>query len=82
MPSSNDNYADFDKTIIVPFCPESKLSGIEFKDFMPAVWYYRQIDIPESWDNKRVFLHFGAVDFDCRAWINGEQLCRTKENPY
>lgn len=72
----NADPSEFDRTIIVPFCPESKLSGIEYKDFMPAVWYHRQIDIPASWENKRVFLHFGAVDFDCRAWLNGELVGR------
>ena len=66
----------FDKKITLPFCPESKLSGIEYKDFMPAVWYHRQIEIPDSWDGKRIFLHFGAVDWDCQAWVNGEPVGR------
>jgi beta-galactosidase/beta-glucuronidase len=64
--------SEFDKTIMVPFCPESKLSGIEYKDFIPAVWYHRQVEIPVSWEGQRIILHFGAVDFDCRAWVNGE----------
>jgi beta-galactosidase/beta-glucuronidase len=62
----------FDKTITVPFCPESKLSGVEFTDLIPAIWYHRTLSLPEDWTKKRVFLHFGAVDYDCRAWINGE----------
>ena len=66
----------FDRIITVPFCPESKLSGIEYKDFIPSVWYHRQIEIPDSWEYKRIFLHFGAVDFDCRAWLNGELVGR------
>ncbi len=66
----------FDKKITVPFCPESKLSGIEYKDFMPAVWYHRIIKVHPSWKGKRIFLHFGAVDFDCRAWLNGEPVGR------
>ena len=32
-------------TITVPFCPESKLSGVEHKDFMAQVWYKREIEI-------------------------------------
>ncbi|WP_020530109.1 glycoside hydrolase family 2 protein [Flexithrix dorotheae] len=66
----------FDEKIIVPFCPESKLSGIEYKDFMPSVWYHRKISIPADWDGERIFLNFGAVDYDCRVWVNGQQVGR------
>ncbi len=62
----------FDKKIVVPFCPESKLSGIGYTDFIPAVWYHRKFSVPESWTGTRVFLHFGAVEYDCRVWINGK----------
>ena len=58
--------------ITVPFCPESKLSGIEHKDFMDAVWYQREINISSAWDKKLVLLHFGAVDYQCEAWIDGK----------
>ncbi len=70
------NPSALDKKILVPFCPESKLSGIGFTDFMPAVWYHRKFSIPEEWDGSRVFLHFGAVDYDCRAWVNGTLVGR------
>lgn len=60
-----------DRKIIVPFCPESKLSGIGNRDFMNAVWYHRKVSIPRAWDGSRIFLHFGGVDYDCRVWING-----------
>ena len=36
---------DWEKKILVPFCPESKLSGIEYTDFISAVWYRRNIEI-------------------------------------
>jgi len=64
------------RKITVPFCPESKLSGVEIKDFMPAVWYRRTFQVPADWKGKRIRLHFGAVDFDCRAWVNGRLLGR------
>jgi len=35
------------------------------------VWYRRTFELPGSWKDKRVFLHFGAVDYECRAWVNG-----------
>ncbi len=65
-----------DKKIIVPFCPESKLSGIGYTNFMNEVCYHRKFTVPKQWDDKRVFLHFGAVDYDCRAWVNGTGVGR------
>lgn len=62
---------DFEKEITVPFCPESKLSGIGYTDFMPAVWYRRTFTLPKKATGKRVFLCFGAVDYECEAWVNG-----------
>lgn len=57
--------------IIVPFCPESKLSGVEYKDFMSAVWYKREFTIPLEWSSRRILLHFGACDYKTEVWING-----------
>ena len=61
----------FEGTITVPFCPESRLSGVEHKDFINALWYQRMITIPESWEGKRIRLHFGAVDYASEAFIDG-----------
>jgi beta-galactosidase/beta-glucuronidase len=62
----------FDKNILVPFCFQSKLSGIEDNSFHDVVWYRREFIVPESFLNKRVFLHFGAVDYSCNVYINDE----------
>jgi beta-galactosidase/beta-glucuronidase len=62
----------YDKKIVVPFCMESKLSGIEYKDFMPAVWYRRTFQIPDKWISRRVLLHIGACDFFTRVYVNGK----------
>ena len=62
------------RAITVPFCPESSLSGIQYTDFMPSVWYHRTLDIPDEWTGKRVLLHFGAVDYHCKAWVNGQLI--------
>lgn len=61
--------------IMVPFCPESRLSGVEHLDFMPAVWYRREITLPAHWleNGRRVLLHFGAVDYETEVWLNGRQ---------
>ena len=60
-----------DGEITVPFCPESKLSGVEYKDFMKAVWYKRTFDLPRKAYGRRVFLNFGAVDYEAEIWVNG-----------
>ena len=56
--------------IIVPFCPESSLSGIGCNDFLNAAWYKRNIEVPAEWRNGRVLLNFEAVDYYCEVWIN------------
>ena len=61
----------FDQKIIVPFCPESKLSGVEYKDFINHMWYHRTISIPQDWANKQVLLNFGAVYYKSEIYIDG-----------
>jgi beta-galactosidase/beta-glucuronidase len=62
----------FGRKIVVPFCPESQLSGIGMKDFMPCVWYRRSFSLPAAWKGRRVLLHFGAVDHEATVWVNGQ----------
>lgn len=59
------------QTILVPFCPESELSGIGHTDFMKDVWYRRFFTVPPAMRGKRILLHFGAVDWHARVWLNG-----------
>lgn len=63
--------AVFDGEITVPFCPQSRLSGIEHKDFMYGVWYKRTLELDKAQTEKNVFLHFGAVDYRAYVYING-----------
>ena len=63
-----------EQEILVPFCPESKLSGVQYTDFMAAVWYRRSFVLPKEAAGKRVFLHFGGVDYKCEAWVNGQSV--------
>jgi hypothetical protein len=60
--------------IIVPFCPESRLSGIGHRDFMEHVWYRRMFRVPGLMKGKRLLLRFGAVDWHARVWLNGRFL--------
>jgi len=62
--------------ILVPFCPESSLSGIGNTDFLNAVWYRRTVSIPEAWAGRRILLHFQAVDYDATVWVNGAEVGR------
>jgi beta-galactosidase/beta-glucuronidase len=62
--------------ILVPFCPESKLSGIENTDFLPAVWYRREVSVPRDWNSKNILIHFQAVDYDATVWVNGREVGR------
>ncbi len=63
-----------DGKIIVPYCPESVLSGIGNTDFMNAVWYRKSVTLPESYKGKRLMLHFGAVDYEAHVYVNGKEV--------
>jgi beta-galactosidase/beta-glucuronidase len=62
--------------ITVPFCPESRLSGIEDRDFLNCVWYRRQVHVPARWAGRVVLLHIGACDYDTTVWLNGRCVGR------
>lgn len=68
------NAKGFDRKIVVPFCPESRLSGIGYTDFIPAVWYQRALSIPASWTGRRVRLNFGASDYETHVFIDGREV--------
>ncbi|MBQ8578703.1 MAG: beta-galactosidase [Clostridia bacterium] len=61
--------------ITVPFCPESKLSGVEHKDFMASVWYKRAVELKKV-PGRRTILHIDACDFMCEVYVNGKSCGR------
>lgn len=61
----------FTRSIVVPYCFESRRSGIADTSFHPWVWYRRTFTVPDGWSSGRVLLHFGAVDYRAKIWING-----------
>jgi hypothetical protein len=66
---------DLAQKIVVPFCPESKLSGLGLAtNYMPHAWYRRHFQVPAALRGKRLLLHFGAVDYVARVWLNGQFL--------
>ena len=67
----------FDMRITVPFCPESRLSGIgrHFEEGVP-MWYRRKFVLPDGFLRERVLLHIGAADQTAEVFMNGQHLCR------
>ena len=65
----------FRQTITVPYACEAPLSGINDKGFHETVWYRRTFTLPREMLGKRILLHFGAVDYVCDAWVNGQLVC-------
>jgi hypothetical protein len=62
----------YDSRINVPFPIESALSGLERPlGSAEALWYRRYFEVPKSWAGRRTILHFEAVDWGARVWVNG-----------
>lgn len=59
--------------ITVPFAVESMLSGVE-KPLKPSdrLWYQKKFIVNDSLKGKNILLHFGAVDWQCKVYINKE----------
>ena len=66
----------FRSKILVPFCVESALSGIMYSTYgttlRSTLVYRRYFSLPESFKGKDVLLHFGAVDWQCKIYVNGQ----------
>jgi beta-galactosidase/beta-glucuronidase len=62
----------YDGKILVPYAPESALSGVK-RSVMPnnRLWYHRSITLPPAWTGQRILLHFGAVNWDATVFLNG-----------
>lgn len=60
---------EWNRVIRVPFAPESELSGIDDEGFHADIWYSRTFELATE-EGKRVHLHFGAVDYDAKVWVN------------
>ncbi len=62
----------FDGVITVPFAPESKLSGVEYTDFINNIWYQRSITVPKTWIGRDIMLNFGAVYYNSEIYVDGQ----------
>ena len=70
-PKGENNIGEFDGKILVPFCIESSLSGVQkYVGKDNELWYHREFEVSSNWKGKRILLHFGAVDWKCDVWVN------------
>jgi hypothetical protein len=58
--------------ILVPYCPESVISGIERKQEV-NMWYRKRFEIPQNWNGKNILINFEAVDHDATIFVNGKK---------
>ncbi|XID92242.1 glycoside hydrolase family 2 protein [Paenibacillaceae bacterium WGS1546] len=65
-----------DRKINVPFTYETMASGIGEEEHHAHIWYRRMIDIPAAESGKRAILHFQAVDYVAKVWVNGRFVGR------
>jgi beta-galactosidase/beta-glucuronidase len=71
----------WDGEILVPFPVESALSGV-MQRVGPEkrLWYRRTFTVPKdaAWQDRTILLHFGAVDWDAKVWVNGTEVAAHK----
>lgn len=65
----------WDGDILVPFAVESALSGVgKSVNKEEALWYKNEITVPNKWRKGKTLLHFGAVDWQCDIYVNGQHI--------
>lgn len=72
---SPDFPREFEGRILVPFSPESELSGV-CRSLEPGefLWYRLMTTLPDGFNRGRLLLNFGAVDQMCTVWVNGQEI--------
>jgi len=72
-PKTDDKPAQWNGEILVPFCPESPLSGVgRLIEPTEALWYRRSI--PAATPGLRSLLNFEAVDYETTVSVNGKEI--------
>lgn len=72
---AEDAPENYNEKILVPFPPESALSGIERTHGKKEKLYYRRyFSLPSGFIKKKLLIHFGAVDQCCEVFINGKSV--------
>jgi len=75
LPKGQSAPAAFDGQILIPYCIESSLSGVG-KPLLPTqeLWYNKKFSVPANWAGKDIVLHFDAVDWETKLWVNGKKV--------
>ncbi len=67
--------AEYSGKILVPFAPESALSGVgRIIGADELMHYHRTVKLPEGFKKNKVLLHFGAIDQEATVYVGGEQV--------
>jgi len=66
----------WDRSIRVPFSPETRASGVAHTGFFRSCWYRRRFARPDIAPGHKVLLNFGAVDYEATVWINNQFVGR------
>ena len=74
-PKDSAKPASFQGEILVPFAPQSALSGVGRPvTANDALWYERTFRVPSKWLKEHVMLNFGAVDWKAEVWVNDVKI--------
>ena len=66
---------EFDRTIFLPYCPESALSGVHTHFPEGSFLFYRRyVRLPEAAAGHRILLHVGAADQELTCYVNGVEI--------
>ena len=71
------NKEKLERTICVPFCPESELSGVNYKDFIGACWYRKTVNVSPK-VGERTLLNFEAAYHTTLVFVNGKMAGKHK----
>jgi beta-galactosidase/beta-glucuronidase len=66
----------WERSIMVPFAPETVESGIGDTSLYNACWYRRRFEVAPLDERERLLLHFGAVDYHATVWVDGTLVVR------
>jgi beta-galactosidase/beta-glucuronidase len=81
-PNDQDVPEEWEGKVLVPFPVESALSGVKSRVGKDSLlWYFNRFTIPPAWKNRKVLLHFEAVDWETKVWIN-DQLAGSHRGGY
>lgn len=75
VPVLTNRPQQWDGDILVPMAIESALSGVKQRVGPDStLWYRKTFTVPEKWKGQRLLLHFGAVDWKTKVWVNGKPV--------